>query len=137
MKRGKSSRELRRQQQRHERNVLADIALTPAEQLRLKYFRNGITEKDVQQAYEDGIKDGRKYAEEFAFHAMYAAFLITMIDNHGMSQDEAVELLKEIDRQVVLCVEDEDLMEEAYAKTGIELSWADAIQRVTERDDAE
>lgn len=134
MKRGKSSRELRRQQQREKRNLLADIALTPEEQLRLKYFRNGITAQDVQKAYDEGAKDGRKFAEEFAFHTMYAAFLITMIDHHGMDQDEAVDLLKEIDHQVVLCVEDTELTEEAYAKTGIELQWADAIQRVVEKE---
>jgi hypothetical protein len=130
MRRAKSSREIRRQKQRENRNVLAEISLTPEEELRLKFFRNGITEKDVQKAYEDGLKEGRKFAEDFAFHTIYAAFLITMIDKHGMDADKAVDLLIEIDRQTVICVEDNDLVKEAYEKTGIELSWTDAIERI-------
>lgn len=133
MRRAKSSREMRRQKQRENRNMLAEISLTPEEELRLKFFRNGITEKDVQKAYEKGEQEGRKFAEDFAFHTIYAAFLITMIDKHGMDADEAVDLLIEIDRQTVLCVEDTDLVEEAYEKTGIELSWTDAIERITRK----
>lgn len=133
MRRAKSSREMRRQKQRENRNALAEISLTPEEELRLKFFRNGITEKDVQKAYEDGLKEGRKFAEDFAFHTIYAAFLITMIDKHGMDADKAVDLLIEIDRQTVICVEDTDLVKEAYEKTGIELSWTDAIERITRK----
>ena len=47
MRRAKSNLEIRRQKQRQDRNTLAEIRLTPQEELRLKYFRNGITEKDV------------------------------------------------------------------------------------------
>ena len=130
MRRAKSSREMRRQKQRENRNVLAEISLTPEEELRLKFFRNGITEKDVQKAYEDGLKEGRKFAEDFAFHTIYAAFLITMIDKHGMDSDEAVNLLIEMDHQVVVCVEDQELADEAYEKTGVELHWDDAVGRI-------
>jgi hypothetical protein len=130
LKRAKSSREIRRQKQRQDRNTLAEIRLTPQEELRLKFFRNGITEKDVQKAYEEGLKEGRKFAEDFAFHTIYAAFIITMIDKHGMDADEAVDLLIEMDHQVVVCVEDSELADEAYEKTGVELHWDDAIGRI-------
>lgn len=107
-----------------------EIPLTPAEQLRAQYYRNGITEADVQKAYEQGAKDGRKFAEDFAFHTIYAAFLITLIDKHGMEMDKAVDMLIEIDKQTVLCVEDEELVEEAYQKTGVQLRWDDAVERI-------
>lgn len=131
--RAKSSRELRRAKQRADRKALMEIPLTPVEHLRASFFRNGITDADVQKAYEDGLKDGRTFAEDFAFHTIYAAFLITMIDKHGMDADEAVDLLIEMDRQTVLCVEDSELVEEAYQKTGVELSWNDAIERITRK----
>ena len=110
-----------------------EIPLTPVEQLRAQFYRNGITEADVQKAYEQGTQDGRKFAEDFAFHTIYAAFLITMIDKHGMDADKAVDLLIEIDRQTVLCVEDTDLVEEAYEKTGVQLNWEDAVERIVRR----
>lgn len=130
MRRAKSSREIRRQKQRQDRNTLAEIRLTPQEELRLKFFRNGITEKDVQKAYEDGTKEGQRFAENFAFHAIYAAFLITMIDHHGIDADKAVDMLIEMDRQVILCAEDQELADEAYEKTGVELHWEDAVGRI-------
>lgn len=130
MRRAKSSREIRRQKARENRNTLAEIRLTPEDELRLKFFRNGITEKDVQTAYEKGTEEGRKFAEDFAFHTIYAAFLITMIDKHGMDADEAVDLLIEMDHQVIVCVEDSELVDEAYEKTGVELRWEDAVGRI-------
>ena len=130
MRRAKSSREMRRQKQRQDRNTLAEIRLTPQEELRLKFFRNGITEKDVQKAYEKGTQEGRRFSEDFAFHTIYAAFLITMIDKHGMDADKAVDLLIEMDHQVVVCVEDQELVDEAYEKTGVELHWDDAVGRI-------
>lgn len=130
-KRGKSAREIRRAKIRADRKALADVELTPVEQLKAAYFRNGITVADVQKAYEEGTKDGRKFAEDFAFHTIYAAFLITMIDHHGMDVDTAVDMLTEIDHQTVLCVQDEDLVTEAYEKTGVELQWEDAVGRIT------
>lgn len=130
MRRAKSSREIRRQKARENRNTLAEIKLTPEDELRLKFFRNGITEKDVQKAYEKGTEEGRKFAEDFAFHAIYAAFLITMIDHHGVDMDKAVDMLIEMDHQVILCVEDQELADEAYEKTGVELHWEDAVGRI-------
>ena len=130
-KRAKSSREIRRAKVRADRKALMEIPLTPVERLRAQFYRNGITEADVQKAYEQGTQEGRKFAEDFAFHAIYAAFLITMIDKHGMDMDEAVDLLIEIDKQTVLCVADTDLVEEAYEKTGVQLNWEDAVGRIT------
>jgi hypothetical protein len=130
-KREKSSRELRRAKQRADRRALMEMPLTPVEQLRAQFYRNGITEADVQKAYEQGTQEGRKFAEDFAFHAIYAAFLITMIDKHSMDMDEAVDLLIEIDKQTVLCVADTDLVEEAYEKTGVQLNWEDSVGRIT------
>ena len=133
MKRAKSSREIRRQRIREERKALLEMETTPDEKLRAAIFRNGITLDDLQKQYERGLKEGQRFAEDFAFRTIYAAFLITMIDGRGMGQDEAVELLREIDRQVVTCVEHEELTEEAYEKTGIELNWNDALNRIEER----
>lgn len=123
----------RRQAIRQERKLLMELETTSDEKMKAAFFRNGITAKDVQKAYEQGAKDGRKFAEDFAFHTIYAAFLITMIDHKGMDQDEAVDLLREIDNQVILCVEDQELTEEAYQRTGVELNWKDAIDRIEER----
>ena len=130
MKRAKSSREIRRQKERQDRKLLMEMELAPADRIKAALYRNGITVDDVKKEYERGFKDGRKISEDFAFHAVYAAFLITMIDHHDMEQDEAIALLREMDNQVVLCIEDQELMDEAYERTGVEINWSDSLERI-------
>ena len=130
MRRAKTARELRRQKERNDRKILLEMNCTPVEKLQAAFYRNGITLDDLKQEYLRGAKEGRKLAEDYAFQTIYAAFLITMIDRHGMSQDEAVDLLIEIDHQTVACVENSELIEEAYRKTGIKLNWDEAIERI-------
>lgn len=130
MRRAKSSRELRRQQERQDRKTLMEMSVTPNEKLKAALFRNGITAEDLKREREKGAEAGRKFAENFCFHTIYAAFLITMVEHHGMDPDKAVELLIEMDRQTVLCVEDQELVDEAYEKTGIKLNWDNAIERI-------
>lgn len=131
--RAKSSREMRRHQARVEARYAIETQNLSAIEKKNALFRNGITIADLEREYKKGAEDGRKIAEDFAFHTIYAAFLITMIDHHGMDMDEAVNLLREIDNQVVLCVEDEDLITEAYEKTGVQINWTDALERIEER----
>lgn len=135
MRRAKSSREIRRQKARNDRKALAEMQVASADALKARLYRNGITLDDLQKEYYRGAADGRKFAEDFAFHTIYAAFLITMIKGHGMGQEEAVDLLTEIDRQTVLCADDQELTEQAYRETGIELNWRDPIERITRRED--
>ena len=130
MRRAKTTRELRRQKARNDRKILMEMDSTPAEKLQAAFFRNGITLDDLKREYMRGAKEGRKLAEDYAFQTIYAAFLITMIDHHGMDADEAVDLLIEIDHQTVACVENSELIEEAYRKTGIQLNWDEAIERI-------
>lgn len=129
-KRAKSSRELRRQKARQDRRLLYEMENSSLETQKAALYRNGITVQDLEQEYANGAKDGRQHAEEFAFHAIYAAFLIVMIDHHKMDRDKAVELLREIDHQVVVCIEDEELIKDAYEKTDVELNWKDPLERI-------
>lgn len=134
MKRAKSNREIQRQRLRQERKALLEMQTTPVEQLRAAFYRNGITEKDVEAAYRKGSQEGRKIAEDFCFHTIYAAFLIVM-EKHGIGADDAANMLIEIDKQTVLCVEDTEIAEEAYRKTGIQLHWDDPLERITREEE--
>ena len=125
-----ASRQLRRQQMRQEARYAAQMQAASSNAQKAALFRNGITFADVEKEYKRGWDDGKKTAEEFAFHAIYAAVLLVMTENHGWEPDDAADLLREIDHEVVLCVEDADLAKEAYRKTGVELKWDDPLERV-------
>ena len=124
-------REMRRRQQREDiRNAMA-MGKASGDVQRAALFKNGITFDDVRAEYKRGWNDAKKFVEEFCFHTIYASVLI-VLDEEGVERDRLPEILKKIDRQVVLCVEDKDLAEEAYEKTGLSLQWDDPIERVQE-----
>ena len=128
----KSLREMRRAQAREDARLVRQMEASPAERQRAALFRNGITFKDVENEKRAAFAEGKKMAEEFVFHTVYAAILITMVEKHEWSPDDAADLLREIDKQVVLCVEDRELANEAYEKTGLQLDWEDPIERIQE-----
>ncbi len=128
----KSLREMRRMQARKDAHLVRMMEASPVERQKAALFRNGITFKDVETEKKAAFSEGRKLAEEFSFHTIYAAVLITMVEHHGWDPDAAADLLREIDKQVVLCVEDQDLANEAFEKTGIHLQWDDPIERIQE-----
>ena len=125
-----ATRQLRRQQMRQEAKYAAQMQAAPTNAQKAALFRNGLTFADVEREFKRGWEAGRKTAEDFAFHSIYAAVLIVMTQNHGWEPDDAADLLRQIDHQVVLCVEDADLAKEAFEKTGIELKWDDPLERV-------
>ncbi len=124
------NREQRRAKARRDAQYLREIAATSLQQKEAMLFRNGITDKDLKESWERGWKDGKEQVEQFCFHVIYAAILITMCEKHGWSGDDAADLLREIDKQVVICVEDQEIVDEAYEKTGVKLEWKDPLERV-------
>lgn len=124
------NREQRRAKARRDAKFLREVAATSQQQKEAMLFRNGITLDDLEKKYQDGLMEGKELTEQFCFHVIYAAILITMVERHGWNADDVADLLKEIDRQVVICVEDEEIAEEAYEKTGVKLEWADPLERV-------
>ncbi len=128
----KSLREMRRAQARKDLRLVRQMEASPIERQKAALFRNGITFKDVENEKRAAFADGKKLAEEFVFHTVYASILITMVENHGWEPDAAADLLREIDKQVVLCVEDQELVNEAFEKTGLRLQWDDPIERIQE-----
>lgn len=124
------NREQRRAKARRDAKYLREIAATSQQQKEAMLFRNGITLDDLEREHKNGWMEAKEEVEQFCFHTIYAAVLITMCEQHGWDADKAADLLREIDKQVVICVEDQELVNEAYAKTGIKLEWKDPLERV-------
>ena len=127
---GSSLRKLRRAQERRDAAYAKDMqSRSDAERMRVLY-KNGITAKDVDDAFREGWDGAKKEVEEFCFHTIYAAILIELVEGLGLDPDKAREVLKAIDKKVVLCVEDKDLMNEAYERADTLFVWDDPIERV-------
>ena len=128
----KSAREMRRLQARKDAHELRMMEASPLERKQAALFRNGITHADVQRETKAAFNHGKRVTEDFVFHTVYAAIVITMVEKHGWSQEDVAQLLRDIDSQVVLCIEDQDLTKEAYEKTGISINWDEPVDRIQE-----
>ena len=129
---GSSLRQLRRQKQRMDAQFARRMDASSQELKMAALYKNGITVADLERERKAGLMDGKKITEDFCFHTIYAAILITMCEKHGWNADDAADLLKEIDQQVVVCIEDKELVNEAFEKTGIQLEWTDPVERIKE-----
>ena len=129
----KSLREMKRQRAR-DMNYLRKMEASPMEIQQAALFRNGITEADLEKERKHVWKEATRLTQEFAFRTIYAAILITMCRDHGWDPDKVADLLVEIDKQVLVCIEDQELVRLAYEQTGISLEWNDPIERIKRED---
>lgn len=102
--------------------------MTPHERA-VAMARNGITHQDVQKSYDLGYADGRRAGIETMSHVIYAAILLTL-KSKGFADDECFDTLMAIDHQTLLCFDSEDLANEAFESTGIQLEWDQGVNRV-------
>ena len=127
---GSSLRKFRRAQERRDAAYSRTMDQLDSNQRKAALYRNGITASDLDKAFKEGWDGAKREVEEFCFHAIYAAIAMVLTDSCSMDQNRVLELLREIDKKVVLCVEDQDLMNDALRKTGIEFNWNDPIERI-------
>ena len=113
---------------RHNTGVKSFERMTPHERA-VAMARNGITHEDLQKSYDMGYADGRKNGIEVMSHTIYAAILLTLKEK-GLSADDCYNTLMDIDHQTLFCFDSEELANEAFESTGIQLEWDQAVNRV-------
>lgn len=85
--------------------------------------RNGITVDDVMRmekdAYEKGVYDGR----DGTFQKIFAAICLTLNELHGFNDAQCTEVLNGVYDKAVYALSSEELIQEAFDKVGVELSF--------------
>ena len=98
----------------------------------LSLQRNGITEKDLDKAREDGYRDGYMYATEGFLKKMYAAVAKELLEN-GNSSDDVVQFVKGVDHRFAVMFDSDEEIEDVYRQTGIYFNIdRNAVNRVEE-----
>lgn len=78
-------------------------------------------EKNVVKAFEEGRKCGIREAAPTLVKSFYAAAILTLKKQHKFGQKRLISFLKECDETWMLCVSDEELVEQALKETDIEI----------------
>ena len=96
----------------------------------LSLQRNGITEKDLDQSYNDGYREGYLFASECFMKRMYAAIAQELIEA-GNPKDDVITFLHGVDHRFSVIFDADDEIDRIYDAIGVKfIIDRNAINRV-------
>ena len=104
--------------------------MTP-EQKEIAMCKQGISPKDLQDAYNKGYDVGVKRASDYALKDAYAGFLLAAHEVFGFGRDRCRRLLYAADERVCNSLASEEAIEEVFKTVGVSINFFDP-DRITE-----
>ena len=125
-----ANRALRRQQEREQRKEW--VRSGQAEKVR-SLQRNGITQKDLDDAFNDGYKKGYDKAGTSFFRQMYAA-IAKELHEAGNSSEEIVSFLHGVDHRFAVMFDADDEIDDVFNLIGVRINVynKNSIDRISE-----
>ena len=98
--------------------------------------RNGITPKDVDDAYAQGRKDERSAVLDYSMRDCYAGFLLAAHEVFGFGHDRCLRLLRAADERITNSLASDEAIEEVFRTVGVKIDFyrPDRITEVLEGD---
>ena len=117
--RRQAEREQRAEKQRQAAAILATRDLEERKRL-------------LAKAMADSEKEARNQAVEYCFHSIYAAVLLAAQEVYGFGHKRAWRLLKRADEIVCTALSSEEVIQEVWARMGLEINFREGIDRIRE-----
>lgn len=102
------------------------------EDKRKALIQNGITPEDLEQAAQDGYKQGWKAACDYSMRVCYAASVLALHDLEGYGQRRNVRFLRRMDSIVTNTLSSDEAIEQALERAGVEINFREPLERVME-----
>lgn len=93
--------------------------------------KQGISPKDLQEAYEKGYNEGVKRATDFCLKDAYAGFLMAAHEVFGFGRDRCRRLLYAADERVANSLSSDEAIDEVFKQLGVSINFYDP-DRITE-----
>lgn len=84
----------------------------------LSLQRNGITQKDLDVAYNDGYKEGYLFSAEAFMKRMYAAIAMELIEA-GNPKDDVVSFMHGVDHRFSVIFDADEEIDKVYDNIGV------------------
>lgn len=125
-----ANRALRRQQQKA--TMKEWVRSGQAEKVR-RIAQNGLTQKDLDESYNDGYKKGYDYAATAFFRQMYAA-IAKELHEAGNGTDEILSFLHGVDHRFAIMFDADDEINEVFDLIGVRINVynKNSIDRISE-----
>ena len=98
--------------------------MTP-EQKYISMVKNGITQKDLDDAYDKGYKAALDHTTSYCLKDAYAAFLLAAHEEFGFGRERCRRLLHAADYRVVNSLASDEAIEEVFKKLGVAINFYD------------
>lgn len=121
--RRKAEREQKAEKQRQAAAILATKDLEERKRL-------------LAKAMSDSEKEARNQAVEYCFHSIYAAVLLAAQEVYGFGHKRAWRLLKRADEIICTALDSEEVIQEVWARMGLEINFREGVDRIREVEDA-
>ena len=93
--------------------------------------KNGITTKDVDNAYERGRKDALHDVGDYCMKDCYAGFLLAAHEVFGFGHDRCLRLLRAADERICNSLASDEAIEEVFEKVGVKIDFY-SPERITD-----
>jgi hypothetical protein len=121
-----ANRAMRRKQVREQMHEWVRMGKT--EQMQ-RLTQQGISQKDLDECYEKGHKDGFKAGTDKTLRTVYAGVVLELLDN-GNTEDEAISFLRNLDERLIRSIDAGEDVEEVFEKTGVRLMLKEDFDRI-------
>lgn len=123
----------RQMRRRQERQQVRDWKATGRYDQMLSLQRNGITQKDLDAAFNDGYQKGYETAATGFFRQMYAAIAKEMHDA-GNTQDDILAMLHNVDHRFAVMFDADDEIDDVFDLIGVRINVynKNSIDRISE-----
>lgn len=64
--------------------------------------------------------------------SVYAAVITLLSDEYGFDHDQCLDFLEKLEDKTLYCIENQDILDEAFEKTGIRIHFNEGINRIEE-----
>lgn len=98
--------------------------LTP-EQKYMAMAKNGITQRDLDEAYHKGYQAALSHTTNYCLKDAYAAFLMAAHEEFGFGRERCKRLLRAADNRVVNSLASDEAIDEVFRKLGVAISFYD------------
>lgn len=96
--------------------------------------KNGITPKDVDNAFEQGRKEAIHQTSEYIMKDCYAAFMLAAQEEFGFGSKRCLRLLRAADFHVINSLSSDEQIQEVFDRLGFVISFEDP-QRITKTEE--
>jgi len=94
--------------------------------------RNGITVKDLEDNYRKGYAAALNDSTEMVIRGAYAAALTALHEIYGFGEKRLFRFLTRMDQELLLCIDNDELIENCFRETGLRLVADEGVDRVRE-----